>query len=85
MKMNRDLSRSTFVCLDDISGEMELHNYVIYNPTKDPVHVRIDTLYDRIKERFGIELSSDDVIRLVKYDVTNLNEFVADLRSVVKH
>lgn len=48
-----------FVCMDDISRMPEELNYVIYNPLVDSLHERIDKLYDRIKERFGVELTSE--------------------------
>ena len=72
-----------FVCMDDISRMPEELNYVIYNPLVDSLHERIDKLYNRIKERFGVELTSEQLIHLTKYDVTELNKFASELRDII--
>lgn len=73
----------TFVCLDDVTGRMEEMNYVIYNPSKDNIAFRIDLLYRTIKQGCGIELTSDQLMHLTKYDVHQLNEFAEELRQII--
>lgn len=84
MKMFKGLRRDSFVCLDDVSGAIEDMNYVIYNPSKDPPHERINKLYERVKERFNIELTSDELDRLTKYDTFQLSEFVSELQKIIR-
>ena len=84
MKMFKGLRRDSFVCLDDVSGTIEDMNYVIYNPSKDPPHERINKLYERVKERFDIELTSDELERLTKYDAFQLSEFVSELQKIIR-
>lgn len=81
--MNRDMKNSSFVCLDDITGNQEPLNYVIYNPIKDSVSFRVDNLFKIIKECIGVELTSEQLIHLTKYDVTDLNDFVRDLQDII--
>lgn len=84
MKMFKGLRNDTFVCMDDVSGCVEDMNYVIYNPSKDVPHERINKLYERVKERFGVELTSDQLNHLTKYDVFELHEFVAELKQIIR-
>ena len=84
MKMFNRSVNDTFVCMDDVSGYVENMNYVIYNPLKDSPHERINKLYERVKERFGVELSSDQLIHLTKYDVFELHEFVSELKQIIR-
>lgn len=84
MKMFKGLRRDSFVCLDDVSGTIEDMNYVIYNPSKDPPHERINKLYERVKKRFDIELTSEELERLTKYDAFQLSEFVSELQKIIR-
>lgn len=74
---------NTFVCLDDITGQLEEMNYVIYNPSKQHPHERVNYLYEKIKERFNVELTSEQLIWLTKYDTHELNQFVSDLKQII--
>lgn len=78
-----DRITDTFVCLDDVTQHAEYINPVIYNPSKDTVAFRIDLLYRNVKQYFNIELTSDELIHLTKYDVYQLNEFVDELRKII--
>ena len=84
MKMFKGMVNNPFVCLDDVSGKIEDMNYVIYNPSKDAPHERINKLYERVKERFGVELTSDQLNHLTKYDVFELHEFVTELKQIIR-
>lgn len=84
MKMFGDLGNNPFVCLDDITGRREDLNYVIYNPTKDSPHERINKLYEKVKECFGIELTSDQLTQLTKYDTYQLKNFIVELKEIIK-
>ena len=70
--------------MDDISGMVEPLNYVVYNPSKDMPHERINKLYDRIKERFGVELTSDQLNHLTKFNVHELHQFVTELQQIIR-
>lgn len=83
MKMFKGLRNDTFVCMDDISGQPEDMNYVVYNPSNQLPHERINHLYEKIKERFGVELTSDQLDHLTKYDVFELHEFVTELKQII--
>lgn len=85
MKMFKGLRNDTFVCMDDISGQPEDMNYVIYNPSKQLPHERINHLYEKIKERFGVELSSEQLEHLTKYDIYELARFVTELRQIIRN
>lgn len=85
MKMFKGMVNNPFVCLDDVSGKIEDMNYVIYNPSKDAPHERINKLYERVKERFNVELTSDELDRLTKYDTYQLSEFVTDLQRIIRN
>lgn len=84
MKMYRGVRNNTFVCMDEVSEQIEHLNYVIYNPTKDAPHERVNKLYDRIKERFGVELSSEQLNYLTKFGVDELHRFVKELQRIIK-
>lgn len=84
MKMYRGVRNNTFVCMDEVSEQIEYLNYVIYNPTKDAPHERVNKLYDRIKERFGVELSSDQLNYLTKFGVDELHRFVKELQQIIE-
>lgn len=81
--MQKGLRNTTFVCLDDVSGCVEDMNYVIYNPTVDGTVQQTRKLFEYIKERFNIELTSDEILSLLKYDEQHLTEFVIDLKSLI--
>jgi len=82
--MFKGMRKDSFVCLDDVSGRVEELNYVIYNPTKDSKETRIAKLYDIVEKRFGIQLRESDAYRLTDYDEFHLNEFVEDLKNVIR-
>lgn len=81
--MQKGLRNTTFVCLDDVSGCVEEMNYVIYNPTVDGTVEQTRKLFEYIKERFNIELTSDEILSLLKYDEQHLTEFVIELKSLI--
>lgn len=83
--MFKGMRKDSFVCLDDISGHVEDLNYVVYNPTKDDKMTRIAKLYDIIEKRFEVRLSESDAYRLTDYDEFHLNEFVSDLKNVIRN
>lgn len=83
--MFKGMRKDSFVCLDDITGQPEAMNYVIYNPTKDSKNGRIKRLYDNVERRFGIQLRESDAYRLTDYDEFHLEEFVSDLRRVIRN
>lgn len=85
MKMFKGMRKDSFVCLDDITGQPEPMNYVIYNPTKDSKNERIKRLYDNVERRFGIQLRESDAYRLTDYDEFHLEEFVSDLKRVIRN
>ena len=85
MKMFKGMRKDSFVCLDDVSGQVEDLNYVIYNPTKDSKNDRIKRLYDNVERRFGIQLRESDAYRLTEYDEFHLEEFVSDLKRVIRN
>lgn len=85
MKMFKGIRKDSFVCLDDITGQPEDLNYVIYNPTKDSKNDRIKRLCDNIERRYGIQLRESDVYRLTDYDEFHLEEFVSDLKRVIRN
>lgn len=85
MKMFKGMRKDSFVCLDDITGQPETMNYVIYNPTKDSKNARIKLLYDNVERRFGIQLRESDAYRLTDYDEFHLEEFVSDLKRVIRN
>lgn len=85
MKMFKGMRKDSFVCLDDVSGQVEDLNYVIYNPTKDSKNDRIKRLYDNVERRFGIQLRESDAYRLTDYDEFHLEEFVSDLKRVIRN
>ena len=37
-----------------------------------------------MKERFGVELTSDQLNHLTKYDVFELHEFVTELKQIIR-
>lgn len=83
MKMLTGTISDKFVCMDDITGQPEEMNYVIYNPLHDTATEASTKLFERIKEKFNVELTSVELLRLISYDVYNLSEFVNDLRSII--
>ena len=82
--MFKGMRNDTFVCMDDVSGQVEEMNYVIYNPLKDAPYERINKLYERIKDRFGVELTSEQLDHLTKYDIYQLKEFVSELKHIIQ-
>lgn len=84
MKITNRLSvLNSFVCLDDITGHYEPHNYVVYNPLKDTIAYRTERLFKTIKESMGIELTSAQLCELTSYEVYELNSFVEALREIL--
>jgi len=72
-----------FVCLSDITNRLEEYNPVIYNPAKDPIPFRVELLFRTIKEHTGVELTSEQLTDLTKYEIHQLNEFVEKLRKIL--
>lgn len=83
--MFKGLRKDPFVCLDDITGKVEPHNYVIYNPDIDPVEVRQEKLCRIINEAYGIQLSIPQVTQLTSYGVDDLPLFVKELKQIIRH
>lgn len=73
-----------FVCLDDIVGHPVEMNHVIYNPAKDNMAFRAERLFKTIKEGCNVELTSDQINHLIKYDVYQLKDFTFELRAIVE-
>ena len=46
---------NTFVCLNDISVDMDGLDYVIYNPNKWSTEFGKKILHDRVKERVEVD------------------------------
>ena len=84
MKMIRDIKNEPFVCMDDVSGQVEAMNYVIYNPSKESKETSINNLKKRISERFRIILTDIELDRLTNYSVFELNDFANDLRQIIQ-
>ena len=76
---------NTFVCLNDISVDMDSLDYVIYNPNKWSTEFGKKILHDRVKERFEVDLTDKQIKKLFKYDVNHLSEFVHELSKMVKN
>lgn len=72
-----------FVTLSDITQKMEGYNPVIYNPGKNTIPYRCELLYRTIKEHTGVELTSEELIHLTKYEIHELKQFVFELREIV--
>lgn len=76
-------SNNSFVCLDEVTGQPERMNYIIYNPIKDAIPFRVELLYKTIKAGTGLELSSVDLIHLTKYEAHQLDTFVDELSWII--
>lgn len=74
---------NSFVCLDEITRQPEDPNPVIYNPGKDNLAFRSELLYRIILDRTGTKLTSEQLIHLTKYDVSELNTFVSELQKII--
>lgn len=81
--MITDPRNNPFVCLDDIVGHPVDMNHVIYNPSKDNMAFRAERLYKTIKEGTGVELTSDQINHLIKYDSHQIKDFIIELREIV--
>ena len=81
----RDMSNTSFVCLDDISGTPEKLNKVIYNPNHDDPTLIPVKLFNEVKNKFGVELSLEEITVLTSYDAHHLDEFANDLRKIIKN
>ena len=79
----QNVSNRTFVCLDDISKHIEDMNPVIYNPNVDDIAMRTVRLFDVIKNRFDVELTSEQLIHLTKHESYQLEEFVNELKKYI--
>ena len=82
--MFKGFGGSSFVCIENISDQMELLNYVIYNPNINDVDTSKRILHDSIKIRFGFELTDDQLDVLTKYDVEHLEDFINELKEIVR-
>lgn len=82
--MFKGLRNDTFVCLDDVTGHPEKLNYVIYNPSKNSLPYRAELLYRTIKEGTEVELTSDQINHLTKYEVHQLHDFVNELKQIIE-
>ena len=81
--MGRDLKCAVFVCYDDISSDIINEvNPVIYNPILDEVEKRTH-LHDKVKECFNVELTTEQLDSLCKYDKYHIEEFVEELKSYI--
>ena len=82
--MFKGLRNDPFVCLDDITGKIEPHNYVIYNPGIDPIEVRQEKLCRIINETYGIQLSIPQIASVTSYGVNELPLFVKELKKIIR-
>lgn len=82
--MFKGLRADSFVCLDDISGHPESMNCVIYNPLKNDIAFRIELLHRIILKHFNVDLTSEQLIHLTRYDATELKDFVTDLKKIIE-
>lgn len=82
--MFKGLRADSFVCLDDISGHPEPMNCVIYNPLKNDIAFRIELLHRIILNHFNVDLTSEQLIHLTRYDATELKDFVIDLKKIIE-
>lgn len=85
MSTTRDLKRATFVCIDDISETIEPLNHVIYKPSKDSKHERVNRLYDIVKQRFDVELSLFQLDHLTNFETDELTQFVHELKEIISN
>lgn len=81
--MIKEFGHNTFVCLDDVTCKKEDMNYVIYNPNKDSIPFRVELLYKTIKAGTGVELTSEQLVHLTKYDSSQLHEFISELQKIL--
>lgn len=81
--MIKEIGHNTFVCLDDVTCKKEDMNYVIYNPNKDSIPFRVELLYKTIKAGTGVELTSEQLVHLTKYDSSQLHEFISELQKIL--
>lgn len=81
----RGFTKNPFVCMDDISGHMEMLNSVIYNPNIDDSEFNKRILFNAIKEKFNVSLTDEQLNRLTKYEKDQLEMFVNDLREILKN
>lgn len=81
--MSRDLKCAVFVCYDDISSNIiNESNPVIYNPILDEAEKRTQ-LHDKVKDCFNVELTSEQLDSLCKYDKYHLEEFVKEIKTYI--
>jgi hypothetical protein len=83
-KMFKGIRHNSFVCLDDVSECVEDMNYVIYNPNIEGVEIRKNRLYEKIKWRFGVELTEEQLDHLTSYGALDLEKFVQELQQIIK-
>lgn len=74
---------NSFVCLDEITHQPEDLNPVIYNPGKDSLPFRSELLYRTIFNGTGHELTSEQLMHLCSYDVSELEAFKSELRKII--
>lgn len=86
--MHRRISKASlngFVCLDDITKNLETLNTIIYVPNRNK-NLNKEILYDVCSSRFGFELTSVQLESLVRHDSEHLDHFIAELRYIIsKH
>lgn len=82
-KMFSPIRNNPFVCLDEITGHPEPINPVIYNPNKDSIAFRTELLYRTIKNNLNVELTSEQLVELTRYDATELKAFISHLQKII--
>lgn len=74
---------NTFVCMSDVTHDIEEEDPVIYNPTKWSIEFGKRMLYDKIYERFEIKLTDEQINDLFDYDENHLAEFIHILHKMI--
>lgn len=74
---------NTFVCMSDVTRDIEEEDPVIYNPTKWSTDFGKRMLYDKIYERFEIKLTDEQINDLFDYDENHLAEFIHILHKMI--
>lgn len=82
--MFKGLRKDPFVCLDDITGKIEPHNYVVYNPDIDSKATRCEKLHRYINEYCKVDLTESQLDHLTEYSVDDLGLFVKDLKRIIR-
>lgn len=74
-----------FVCLSDITHDIEEMDYVIYNPSKHSDDFGKKILHKTINDRFNIKLTEEQINGLFKYDENHLDGFIYELSEIIKN